>query len=76
MNFLRKCCFSSSLFSNLLPADGHKKFILALKAIIYSLQVYLEIEPSGSQLEEKHMKAMYCVNGTAYVNTANTLILH
>ena len=36
--------------------------------IHYSLQVYLEVEPSGSQLGEKPMNAMYSVNGAACVN--------
>ena len=36
--------------------------------ICFSLQVYLEVEPSGSQLVEKAMKAMYGVGGAACAN--------
>ena len=65
MSVIRKCRFYRSLFCNFSCADGHWEVILALKSaapcleIRCSLQVYVEVEPSDSQLVEKAVKALY-----------------
>ena len=41
---------------------------LSMFEICFSLQVYLEVGPSGSQLVEKAMKAMNGVGGAACTN--------
>ena len=68
MNVIRKCRFSRSLFSNVSRADDHWEAIYPGLKICFSLQVYLKVEPSGTQLVEKAVKAMYGEGGAACAN--------
>ena len=56
---IRKCHFYRSLFCDFSRADNHWEGIYPGLEICCSLQVYLEVAPSDSQLVEKAMKALY-----------------
>ena len=57
MNVVRNASFSQSLLCN-----SACRWSQGIFRGYYSLQVYLEVESSGSQLGEKPMKTMYCVS--------------
>ena len=59
MNVIRKCRFYRSLFGNFSRADDHWEVILDLKSAPPCRCIFLEVEPSGSQLGEKAVKALY-----------------